>query len=121
MTTTSTTKRNQLTNKQSFQLANWCTANVQRIQRHTHSDIAALAESDLGFKINSNNVSTALDVSGVNVGKPKLNRRGGNQTNRTVIVAQELKALLEQLGHPISERLEYVASNSRNSRKGSPE
>lgn len=105
-----TTKRNVLSHKEAFKLATWLTANIERIKGLTQPAIAELAAKDLRFEINGRNISNALDVAGLDIGR--RNQAGTGKVDRVVTVARALVDLHKALGMPVPEQLQWVANNS---------
>lgn len=101
-------KLNTLTGKQVFELNKWIEKSAPTLDGMTRETIAKKAGTELGFTVTISNVASSIEATGAIIRRASGSPIGGKGGDRTRAVANELRNLLESLGHPISPVLKAI-------------
>ena len=109
---------NSLPQAQQYKLMRWVDDNHQRAADNTAAELAKLASADLGFSVTESNAQSARAALGIRPRHSGAGRRNGSIKSPAEVVARELVWLLKELGMPVDDELQSIASHTARPRTG---
>jgi len=102
---------NMLTQRQSFEVCRWLVEHQKELAGMTQRAAGEAAARALNFGVTEHNIRTALEITGVSLGRERGGRPG--KVDRVALVARDLVSLREELGVNVDPRLRGIASHAK--------